>query len=43
MQKGVKDLRVMPTEFMQNDETPNIPRWHDYRKVMGFPMEGEEQ
>jgi len=41
LQKGVKDLRKVPTQFFQNDESPNIPRWHDYRQIMGFPMEGE--
>ncbi|KHK92935.1 aromatic ring-hydroxylating oxygenase subunit alpha [Novosphingobium malaysiense] len=43
MQKGLKDLKTIPTEFYQNDETPNIPRWHDYRQIMGFPIEGEAQ
>lgn len=43
MQKGLKDLTTIPTEFFQNDETPNIPRWHDYRKIMGFEIAGDEQ
>lgn len=41
MQKGLKDLKTIPTEFDQNDETPNIPRWHDYRAIMGFETKGE--
>lgn len=41
-QKGVKDLRKVSTEFYQNDETPNIPRWEVYREIMGFRREGEE-
>jgi phenylpropionate dioxygenase-like ring-hydroxylating dioxygenase large terminal subunit len=40
-QKGVKDLRNFSTKFYQNDETPNIPRWDYYRRVMGFRREGE--
>jgi anthranilate 1,2-dioxygenase large subunit len=40
-QKGVKDLKAIPTEFLQNDESPNIPRWEDYRRLMGFRKEGE--
>lgn len=41
-QKGVKDLNTIPTQFLQNDETPNIPRWDFYRRIMGFRREGEE-
>ena len=40
-QKGVKDLETIPSEFLQNDESPNIPRWEHYRKLMGFRKEGE--
>lgn len=35
-QKGVKDEYAMPTEFSQNDESPNILSWEYYREVMGF-------
>jgi phenylpropionate dioxygenase-like ring-hydroxylating dioxygenase large terminal subunit len=38
-QKGVKDLRSFNDKFLQNDETPNMPRWEYYRKVMGFRRE----
>jgi phenylpropionate dioxygenase-like ring-hydroxylating dioxygenase large terminal subunit len=40
-QKGVKDLSTIPTQFLQNDESPNIPRWDHYRRLMGFRKEGE--
>lgn len=40
-QKGVKNLYEMPTDFSQNDESPNILSWEYYRKVMGFRKEGE--
>ena len=43
-QKGVKDLHSIDYyKSMQNDETPNIPRWDYYRRVMGFRREGEAQ
>lgn len=36
-QKGVKDeYDAKPTEFSQNDESPNILSWEYYREVMGF-------
>jgi len=38
-QKGVRDEYEMPTEFSQNDESPNILSWEYYRKVMGFEKE----
>jgi len=38
-QKGVKDRYEIPTEFSQNDESPNILSWEYYRKVMGFKKE----
>lgn len=40
-QKGVKELNTVPTQFLQNDESPNIPRWEHYRRIMGFRKEGE--
>jgi len=42
LQKGVKDLNTVPTQFFQNDESPNIPRWDHYRRLMGFRKEGEQ-
>jgi anthranilate 1,2-dioxygenase large subunit len=38
-QKGVKDEYAMPTDFSQNDESPNILSWEYYREVMGFEKE----
>jgi phenylpropionate dioxygenase-like ring-hydroxylating dioxygenase large terminal subunit len=36
-QKGVKDeYDAAPSEFSQNDESPNILSWEYYREVMGF-------
>lgn len=35
-QKGVKAFDRIETEFKQNDETGNLPRWEYYRKQMGF-------
>jgi hypothetical protein len=33
----VKDeYDAKPTEFSQNDESPNILSWEYYREVMGF-------
>jgi phenylpropionate dioxygenase-like ring-hydroxylating dioxygenase large terminal subunit len=40
-QKGVIDDYVLPEEFGQNDETPNIPTWLYYRDRMGFAKETE--
>ncbi len=40
-QKGIKDLRSMDFDFLQNDEVANIPRWDYYRRIMGFRKEGE--
>lgn len=35
-QKGVRDPAKLETEFLQNDESGNLPRWEHYRSVMGF-------
>lgn len=39
--KGVKDEYSVPTEYKQNDETANIPKWEYYKKIMGFVQEGK--
>lgn len=35
-QKGVRDPLKLESEFLQNDESGNLPRWEYYRSVMGF-------
>ncbi|WP_332812716.1 aromatic ring-hydroxylating oxygenase subunit alpha [Sphingomonas sp.] len=35
-QKGVHDSQRLETQFLQNDETGNLPRWDYYREIMGF-------
>ena len=35
-QKGVRDRSKLDSEFLQNDESGNLPRWEYYRSVMGF-------
>ncbi len=35
-QKGVRDPETIEEEFLQNDESGNLPRWEYYREVMGF-------
>jgi len=35
-QKGVKSLSAVGSEFLQNDEAANIPRWEYYRDIMDF-------
>jgi anthranilate 1,2-dioxygenase large subunit len=35
-QKGVKSLTEVGSEFLQNDEAANIPRWEYYRDIMNF-------
>lgn len=35
-QKGVKSTSEIGTEFQQNDETGNLPRWEYYRGIMQF-------
>jgi len=35
-QKGVHDQSKLESEFLQNDESGNLPRWEYYRSVMGF-------
>lgn len=35
-QKGVHDPSKLGSEFLQNDESGNLPRWEYYRQVMGF-------
>jgi phenylpropionate dioxygenase-like ring-hydroxylating dioxygenase large terminal subunit len=35
-QKGVKSLSEVGSEFLQNDEAANIPRWEYYRDIMDF-------
>lgn len=35
-QKGVRDPGKLESEFSQNDESGNLPRWEYYRSVMGF-------
>jgi hypothetical protein len=35
-QKGVHDPLKLESEFLQNDESGNLPRWEYYRSVMGF-------
>lgn len=35
-QKGVRDPLKLESEFLQNDESGNLPRWEHYRSVMGF-------
>lgn len=42
-QKGVTSFGKLPTEgWQQNDESSNLPRWDQYRKVMGIQREGEQ-
>lgn len=38
-QKGVTDEYRVSYEFMQNDESSNLPGWEYYRDVMGFERE----
>lgn len=35
-QQGVKSVDTLETEFAQNDETGNLPRWEYYRKQLGL-------
>ncbi len=35
-QKGVRDKEKIEDEFLQNDESGNLPRWEYYREIMGF-------
>lgn len=35
-QKGVHDPLKLESEFLQNDESGNLPRWEYYRSLMGF-------
>ena len=35
-QKGVRNPAELGSEFLQNDETGNLPRWEYYRWAMGF-------
>lgn len=35
-QKGVKDPAELGLDFLQNDESGNLPRWEYYRSVLGF-------
>lgn len=41
-QKGVRDSRVLPTSFHQNEESSNIPKWDYYRRAMGMERKGKE-
>lgn len=38
-QKGVKEFDGIGREFLQNDESGNLPRWEYYRSRMGFARE----
>jgi phenylpropionate dioxygenase-like ring-hydroxylating dioxygenase large terminal subunit len=39
-QKGVTSFTELPKDLKQNDETGNLGRWEQYRKLMGFKREG---